>query len=101
MCPICLVNLRKAAQGTLRLRDISDRLLEAVGDGGAPWSGRSGAVGAAQAHLGNGSPPCSARDPGELHDVTPAGCADTTPGRGLTGRSAAPRRQPAIPPRIP
>ena len=28
MCPICLVNLRKAANGTLRLRDISEYLCE-------------------------------------------------------------------------
>ncbi len=35
MCPICLVNLRKAAGGSIRLRDISDRLVEAVADGGA------------------------------------------------------------------
>jgi Fe-S oxidoreductase len=31
MCPICLVNLRKAAKGSLRLRDISDVLVEASG----------------------------------------------------------------------
>jgi Fe-S oxidoreductase len=36
MCPICLVNLRKAANGTMRLRDISDRLLDAVADRGVP-----------------------------------------------------------------
>ena len=30
MCPICLVNLRKAAGGTLRIRDISDYLTESV-----------------------------------------------------------------------
>jgi Fe-S oxidoreductase len=42
MCPICLVNLRKAAHGTLRLRDISDRLLEAVGDGGGAAVGAAG-----------------------------------------------------------
>ena len=35
MCPICLVNLRKAADGTMRLRDISDHLLEAVAQRGA------------------------------------------------------------------
>ncbi len=35
MCPICLVNLRKAANGTMRLRDISDHLLEAVAQRGA------------------------------------------------------------------
>jgi Fe-S oxidoreductase len=29
MCPICLVNLRKAADGTMRFRDISDYLVEA------------------------------------------------------------------------
>ena len=28
MCPICLVNLRKAANGTLRVRDISEYLHE-------------------------------------------------------------------------
>jgi len=28
MCPLCLVNLRKAANGTLRIRDISDYLAE-------------------------------------------------------------------------
>jgi hypothetical protein len=28
MCPICLVNLRKAADGTLRVRDISEYLRE-------------------------------------------------------------------------
>ena len=31
-CPICLVNLRKAADGTMRIRDISDYLTEAVAD---------------------------------------------------------------------
>jgi hypothetical protein len=31
MCPICLVNLGKAADEGLRLRDISDCLVEAVG----------------------------------------------------------------------
>jgi Fe-S oxidoreductase len=35
MCPICLVNLRKAANGTMRLRDISDHLLDAVAERGA------------------------------------------------------------------
>ncbi len=30
MCPICLVNLRKAANGTLRIRDISEYLVEAT-----------------------------------------------------------------------
>ena len=30
MCPICLVNLRKAANGTVRFRDISEYLVEAV-----------------------------------------------------------------------
>jgi Fe-S oxidoreductase len=30
MCPICLVNLRKAANGTMRVRDISEYLIEAV-----------------------------------------------------------------------
>ena len=30
MCPICLVNLRKAANGTMRIRDISDYLTEAA-----------------------------------------------------------------------
>jgi hypothetical protein len=35
MCPICLVNLRKAANGTMRLRDISDHLLDAVAEKGA------------------------------------------------------------------
>ena len=35
MCPICLVNLRKAADGRLHLRDISDYLVSAV----APESG--------------------------------------------------------------
>jgi Fe-S oxidoreductase len=34
MCPICLVNLRKAANGTMRLRDISDHLLDAVAERG-------------------------------------------------------------------
>jgi Fe-S oxidoreductase len=29
MCPICLVNLRKAADGTMRFRDISEYLVEA------------------------------------------------------------------------
>jgi hypothetical protein len=42
MCPICLVNLRKAAGGTIRLRDISEHLIEAVADGGVA------AVGAAR-----------------------------------------------------
>ncbi len=32
MCPICLVNLRKAADGTMRIRDISDYLTEVVSD---------------------------------------------------------------------
>jgi len=31
MCPICLVNLRKAADGTLRVRGISEYLREGVG----------------------------------------------------------------------
>ena len=30
MCPICLVNLCKAATGTLQIRDISEYLAEAV-----------------------------------------------------------------------
>ena len=30
MCPICLVNLRKAANGTIRIRDISEYLIDAV-----------------------------------------------------------------------
>jgi Fe-S oxidoreductase len=30
MCPICLINLRKAADGTMRVRDISDYLAEAA-----------------------------------------------------------------------
>jgi Fe-S oxidoreductase len=30
MCPLCLINLRKAADGSLRLRDISDYLLRAT-----------------------------------------------------------------------
>ncbi len=30
MCPICMVNLRKAAEGDLRIRDISDYLMEAA-----------------------------------------------------------------------
>ena len=33
MCPICLVNLGKAADGKLRLRDISDCLVDAIGPG--------------------------------------------------------------------
>ena len=37
MCPICLVNLGKAAGGTIRLRDISDCLVEAAG----PAAGRA------------------------------------------------------------
>jgi Fe-S oxidoreductase len=32
MCPLCLVNLRKAANGTLRIRDISDYLTEGTTD---------------------------------------------------------------------
>ena len=32
MCPICLVNLTKAARGTMRFRDISQILLEAGAD---------------------------------------------------------------------
>ncbi len=32
MCPICLVNLRKAADGTMRIRDISDYLTEVMSD---------------------------------------------------------------------
>jgi Fe-S oxidoreductase len=35
MCPICLVNLRKAADGELRLRDISDYLLTETARRGA------------------------------------------------------------------
>ena len=35
MCPICLVNLRKAAGGTMRVRDISEYLAEAVTAGQA------------------------------------------------------------------
>ena len=31
MCPICLINLRKAADGTMRIRDISDCLAQAAG----------------------------------------------------------------------
>jgi Fe-S oxidoreductase len=31
MCPICLINLRKAAGGTIRVRDISDYLDQAAG----------------------------------------------------------------------
>jgi len=31
MCPLCLINLRKAADDTLAVRDISDYLLEATG----------------------------------------------------------------------
>jgi len=31
MCPICLINLRKAAGGTMRVRDISDYLAQAAG----------------------------------------------------------------------
>jgi hypothetical protein len=31
MCPICLINLRKAAGGTMRVRDIFDYLAEAAG----------------------------------------------------------------------
>jgi hypothetical protein len=42
MCPICLVNLRKAANGTIRIRDISDRLVEAVADGGSAALGAAG-----------------------------------------------------------
>ena len=30
MCPICLVNLRKSANGTIRIRDISEYLIDAV-----------------------------------------------------------------------
>jgi hypothetical protein len=30
MCPICLVNLRKSANGTVRFRDISEVLIEAA-----------------------------------------------------------------------
>ncbi len=33
MCPICLVNLRKSAHGTMRFRDISEYLIDAVGAG--------------------------------------------------------------------
>jgi len=36
MCPICLVNLRKAAGGTIRLHDISDYLVQAAGLAGPP-----------------------------------------------------------------
>src|ERR1019366_7846957 len=35
MCPTCLVNLRKAANGTKRFLDISDHLLDAVAERGA------------------------------------------------------------------
>lgn len=31
VCPVCLINLRKAAGGTMRVRDISDYLAEAAG----------------------------------------------------------------------
>ena len=31
MCPICLINLRKAAGGTMRVRDISDYVAQAAG----------------------------------------------------------------------
>ncbi|MGO8686905.1 MAG: heterodisulfide reductase-related iron-sulfur binding cluster [Candidatus Dormibacteria bacterium] len=34
MCPICLVNLGKAAAGRIRIRDISDRLVAATGPAG-------------------------------------------------------------------
>ena len=34
MCPICLVNLRKSADGTVRFRDISEYLVEAGTAGG-------------------------------------------------------------------
>ncbi len=37
MCPICLVNLRKAANGTVRFRDISEYLTEALGEQ-VPWA---------------------------------------------------------------
>ncbi|MGC8626315.1 MAG: (Fe-S)-binding protein [Acidimicrobiales bacterium] len=36
MCPICLVNLRKAADGKVRFRDISDYLVEALGTSNGP-----------------------------------------------------------------
>jgi len=36
MCPICLVNLRKAAHGTMRIRDISEYLAGTVPAGQAP-----------------------------------------------------------------
>lgn len=36
MCPLCLVNLTKAAEGTMSFRDISEVLLEARAGAGAP-----------------------------------------------------------------
>jgi Fe-S oxidoreductase len=42
MCPICLVNLRKAANGTLRIRDISEYLVHATGAGQAPSAQTAG-----------------------------------------------------------
>jgi Fe-S oxidoreductase len=36
MCPICLVNLRKSADGAMRFRDISDLLVEATADEPSP-----------------------------------------------------------------
>ncbi len=36
MCPICLVNLRKAANGTMKFRDISEYLVEATSSSKSP-----------------------------------------------------------------
>jgi Fe-S oxidoreductase len=44
MCPICLVNLRKAANGTMVLRDISDYLVESVSGRARSAAVHSGAV---------------------------------------------------------
>jgi hypothetical protein len=38
MCPLCLVNLQRAAGGTMRFRDISDYLARASGARAVEWS---------------------------------------------------------------
>jgi Fe-S oxidoreductase len=42
MCPMCLVNLRKASGGLARFRDISDYLVEALGPTAQPFPAPSG-----------------------------------------------------------
>ena len=44
MCPICLVNLRKAANGTMLVRDISEYLAEAITGQVPPAPAESGSA---------------------------------------------------------